>query len=176
TRGKAAGGGWRYHDGAGLAAGIRRVVVRPGRLMLVASGTEWPCDLSAAARVPVTATLRVGAQRWCAAFGGTVTDNAPLRFSARKAPAPAACPDGDVTVADLNILHGLFCPGGDRCRFAERMALLRQWIEEAGCPDVVTLQEVSSSQAPTLFAQLASACGGAYTELHGMLNAVDNNV
>jgi endonuclease/exonuclease/phosphatase family metal-dependent hydrolase len=142
----------------------------------VASGTEWPCDLAAAARVPVTATLRVGAQRWCASFGGTVTDNAPLRFGARKAPAPAACPDRDVTVADLNILHGLFCPGGDRCRYAERMALLRQWIEEAGCPDVVTLQEVSSSQAPTLFTELASACGGVYTELHGMLNAVDNNV
>ena len=60
-------------------------------------------------------------------------------------PPPAAGPD-DLTVANLNILHGFACdppiPGtGDQCRLGDRLDLLFQHLEAIGCPDVVTLQE-----------------------------------
>lgn len=56
-----------------------------------------------------------------------------------------------VAVANLNILHGLACnppvPGyGDQCRIRDRVDLLFRHIEEAGCPDIVTLQEVSTRE------------------------------
>ena len=58
--------------------------------------------------------------------------------------APATAP---VTLVNLNILHGFDCdpptPGdGNQCRVRERVALLRDHLIEAGCPDVVTLQEI----------------------------------
>jgi endonuclease/exonuclease/phosphatase family metal-dependent hydrolase len=41
-----------------------------------------------------------------------------------------------------------------------------QWIAEAGCPDVVTLQEVSDGSVPIIRAHLATACPFAYQETH----------
>src|SRR5262249_55554453 len=151
-----------YRDRKAPPAGIQRAVLRPGNLLVWAQGGEWPCDLSAAERLPVTAAVRVGDRRWCASFGGTVSDNRQGRFRARDAPAPATCPDADVTVADLNILHGLFCPGTDNCRFADRAALFFEWVESAGCPDVVTLQEVRETQVNDLLGLLPSVCDGTY--------------
>jgi hypothetical protein len=127
--------GCRYRHPGVVTAGIRRVLLRPGRLVVSAHGGAWPCDLSAAERLPVTATLRVGGQRWCAAFGGVANTNRPGRFPARGAPRPAACHEADGTAAALNILHGLFCPGTDNCRFADRAAVV-QWVEPR-FPDVL---------------------------------------
>ena len=57
-----------------------------------------------------------------------------------------ARPDRDITVANLNILHGVACDppapaDGDQCRVRDRIALLVDHIIAAGCPDIVTLQE-----------------------------------
>jgi hypothetical protein len=54
--------------------------------------------------------------------------------------------DVEVTVANLNILHGFACDppvpaDGDQCRVVDRIDLLIQHIAAAGCPDIVTLQE-----------------------------------
>ena len=58
--------------------------------------------------------------------------------------------DRDITVANLNILHGFACNlqlsgpvslATDQCRVAERLDLLVQHILAAGCPDIITLQE-----------------------------------
>ena len=61
--------------------------------------------------------------------------------------------DRDITVANLNILHGFACelrrlqegrpavPEEQQCRVQERIALLIQHIIAAGCPDIITLQE-----------------------------------
>jgi endonuclease/exonuclease/phosphatase family metal-dependent hydrolase len=54
--------------------------------------------------------------------------------------------DDDITVANLNILHGFACDppfpeDGDQCRVRDRIRLLIQHIIDAGCPDLVTLQE-----------------------------------
>ena len=170
-----AGRGWEYRDPAGRVQGIRRVLVRRGAVTMAASGASWPCGSTVPARLPVSITFRLGDQRWCAAFGGTVDSNRPGAFRARKAPAPPACPDADVTVADLNVLHGLSCPQGtDDCRFPERAALLMQWLASAGCPDVVTLQEVREAQAAVLLAALPHVCGGAYQALYDATNRVDD--
>jgi endonuclease/exonuclease/phosphatase family metal-dependent hydrolase len=71
----------------------------------------------------------------------------------------ASCSDGrdqvpttiDVTIANLNVLHGFDCdpplPGdGDQCRVRERIALLVDLLIERGCPDIVTLQEVVNKE------------------------------
>ena len=85
--------------------------------------------------------LRLGDTRYCAAFGG-VRRNRVGRFQAKNAPAPAACPEsGDVTIATLNILHGLGC-GSSFCRQEERVVLAGQFIVDRGCPDIVAFQEV----------------------------------
>jgi hypothetical protein len=55
-------------------------------------------------------------------------------------------PDRDITVANLNILHGFACDppvpdDGDQCRVKDRIALLVEHLIATGCPDIVTLQE-----------------------------------
>jgi endonuclease/exonuclease/phosphatase family metal-dependent hydrolase len=166
--------GWRYRDRTGRARGVRRVVVRPGRVSLFAKGAAWPCRLRQAARRPVSVVVGLRARRWCAAFGGRVAVNKPGRFRARAAAAPAACPDGDLTIANLNVLHGLSCPRiTANCRFADRAALLAAWLTAAGCPDVVTLQEVRETQAAVLLAALPALCGGAYQAVYDPQNRIE---
>lgn len=57
-----------------------------------------------------------------------------------------ARPDRDITVANLNILHGFACDppvpqDGNQCRVQDRIDLLVEHLIAAGCPDIVTLQE-----------------------------------
>jgi len=50
----------------------------------------------------------------------------------------------DLTVVDFNVLHGAICPPEtEQCQLADRMELLGRRLEDAECPDVVGLQEVS---------------------------------
>ena len=93
----------------------------------------------------------------------------------------AACSDGsdndsadratadtpDVTVASLNVLHGLTCPPETAsCRLADRQDLLFEWIESIDCPDVVLLQEVLGPRVIALLAErVASRCGSVYQVL-----------
>ena len=69
-------------------------------------------------------------------------------------------PDGeDLTVANLNFLHGLFCPNETgNCRLADRTDLLMQWIAGSGCPDLVTLQEIWPMSAPLIRERLPGLC------------------
>lgn len=152
--------GYRFRDQGEGAHGVRRIVLRPGAISVRARGADWPCDLMAdAQRVPVTIELGVADTRYCAAFAAGVGGNVRGRLLAGAAPAPPACSKTDLTVADLNILHGIACPRSTRsCRLEERIDLLFQWIVRAGCPDVVTLQEVSTQAQPLLTARLADAC------------------
>lgn len=135
--------GWRYRDNGGAADGIRKVVVRNGKILVKVRDGQFPCGLEAAQQtVPVAVVLRLGGERYCASFGGDVRSNQRGRFRAKNAPAPAACPDtADLTVATINILHGLSC-GGDHCRQEDRVILAGQFIVDRGCPDVVAFQEV----------------------------------
>jgi endonuclease/exonuclease/phosphatase family metal-dependent hydrolase len=171
--------GFRYHDGSGRAAGIRTVLLRQGSILIVANGKRFPCSLGAAQTEPVRVDLEAGDTRWCAAFGGSVVANEPGRFVARRAPAPEACGGSGtrVTAASLNILHGFACPGPTSfCRFDDRLELLFQWIELEGCPDLVTLQEVSLLQAPKIEAGLATLCAGAYQAVYFGDNFFDDEM
>lgn len=172
------GRGWKWTGPQAGSAGVYRLVVRPGRLLALARGSAWPCGLEAAQRTPVTITLATAGTRWCGAFGG-VTTNRPGRFVAHDAPAPAACPSDRLTVATLNILHGLFCsePTPDqKCRFSDRLALLGQWIVARGCPDVVTLQEIWQAQAPLVASQLSTICPSPYEVTYIPTNLVDDAI
>jgi len=177
--------GWRYLDKS-AANGIKRLVLRRrgdgGRLTLKGVGAALPCDLSAAAQaLPIAVELEIGATRYCASFGGAVKKNAAGIFRARDAAAPTACLDRDVSAANLNILHGIFCPSATSyCRGAERIALLGQWMVARGCPDVVALQEVfdgvaGGSNAALIASQLTSVCPFPYTPVYVRTNGVDDS-
>ena len=73
-------------------------------------------------------------------------------------------PQRDVTVAQLNILHGTsgMCNQLANCRLADRIDLLYQWIGRSGCPDVVTLQEVWRDALPLLREGAGATCPFTY--------------
>lgn len=82
------------------------------------------------------------------------------------AAASRAAADDDLTLVNLNILHGFGC-NPDQCRLADRIDLLFAWIEDAQCPDVVTLQEVidvsfQQSARALIEARIPTACAGQY--------------
>jgi endonuclease/exonuclease/phosphatase family metal-dependent hydrolase len=76
----------------------------------------------------------------------------------------AAADTPDVTVASLNVLHGLTCPPQTAdCRLADRQDLLFDWIESIDCPDVVILQEVTGARViAAVTERVASRCGAVY--------------
>jgi endonuclease/exonuclease/phosphatase family metal-dependent hydrolase len=169
--------GWRYLDPDGTAGGVRRVVLRPGYLAINARDAGWPCALSWPQSEPLTVELRVGGTRWCSSFGGDVLANYVGRFRARNAPPPPLCPKADVTLANLNVLHGLFCPPAtDSCRRPERTDLLYEWVVRRGCPDVVTFQEVFNPVVPLLSAGAATACPFPYNVVYEQLNTLDDEM
>src|SRR5262245_45049373 len=142
--------GWRYVDETGSAGGVRKVVVKRGgkggQIKIKAKGSSLPCAATASQNTPFEVSLRLGSERYCAAFGGTVARNEVGKFQAKDSRAPLTCAGGDVRVATLNVLHGLFCPAATvNCRLSDRIALLGQWILDRKCPDVIALQEVWSS-------------------------------
>ncbi|MSO79946.1 MAG: endonuclease/exonuclease/phosphatase family protein [Acidimicrobiia bacterium] len=78
-------------------------------------------------------------------------------------PASAAKSDADVTVVNLNLLHGVFCePESDGCQAADRVALLMEQLEASNCPDIVGLQEINEQLSGLLKKATKTACDGAY--------------
>jgi endonuclease/exonuclease/phosphatase family metal-dependent hydrolase len=157
--------GYRYLDSAGTVAGIRRIVLAPGKISMLAGLSDWPCALSAATeRVPVSIELRAGSDRYCAAFGGAIKRNERRRFFAAGAAAPTACGKTDVTVANLNVLHGLNCNLVEtrHCRVNDRSILLFQWVDAVGCPDVLTFQEIFRPWNELIAGYQEIACPFAY--------------
>jgi endonuclease/exonuclease/phosphatase family metal-dependent hydrolase len=84
--------------------------------------------------------------------------------------APASAEPGapDVHIVNLNLLHGTFCPPEtDGCQAPDRVELLAQELEDAGCPDVVGLQEININLAKLLEARDDTLCEGDYKILFG---------
>lgn len=160
------GRGYRYVDRAGTVAGIRSLTIRAGRISMRAGTARWPCAVDATSeRLPVTVDLYVGGERYCAEFGGVVLSNQRQRFTAVTAPAPAVCGKRDVTVANLNVLHGLDCSIDTRgCRINDRAALLFRWVG-VGCPDVVTFQEIFRSWSTLIAGYQPIVCPFAYSRV-----------
>jgi endonuclease/exonuclease/phosphatase family metal-dependent hydrolase len=84
--------------------------------------------------------------------------------------------DVDITAANINILHGLFC--ADNCRLDDRIDLLFQWLAASGCPDFVTLQEVldagQTSMIPLIEAQRSTVCPFPYEILYPRATGIDD--
>ncbi len=82
----------------------------------------------------------------------------------------------DITLANLNFVHGLFCPPDtDSCRLEDRSELLAAWVREAGCPDVVTLQEIWGPSVALLEGWVAEVCPFPYKLVQGdVLLGVDD--
>jgi endonuclease/exonuclease/phosphatase family metal-dependent hydrolase len=187
VRNDGANRGWRYRDPTGAAAGIRRVEIRRspngGRIVVKARGANFPCGLEAADQtLPVEVVLRLGDTRYCASFGSSVARNDTGHFKSENAPAPAVCPDNDFTVANLNVLHGLFCPPPTtQCRLTDRIDLLGQWIVERGCPDAVALQEVFDLGGPVSIPalvqdKLLDICPFPYEVAYLKTNTIDDSL
>ena len=177
--------GWRYRDPDGTAQGVRSVVLsrraRGGRITVKARGA-FPCGLEAAQAGPLWVELRIATTRYCAAFGGTRRKNEVGRYRAADAPAPAACLDDDVTVADLNVLHGVNCPAATAgCRRADRVELLRQFVVARGCPDVLAFEEVydagpGNENAQMLQTALTNTCPKPYAVAYHRTLGVDDEM
>lgn len=187
VRGDGPARGWRYVDRTASVAGVKKILLKRvaggGKLLVKLKGDAMPCDLGSAQHLPVTIELDVGDTRYCASFDDPVLKNEPGRFKAKGAPAPAACLDRDVTMADLNVLHGFGCPSGsDQCRLPERIDLLGQWIARRGCPDVVALQEVISislvpySVAELVAERLLDVCPDPYEMVFIQFNGIDDAI
>jgi hypothetical protein len=81
--------GYKFRD----TAVVRSAVHRPGRFTLKAKGGGLGHTLTADPR-PVTIGIRIGARRYCAVFGGTVTFKPEKKLVGKNAPAAATCPPG----------------------------------------------------------------------------------
>jgi endonuclease/exonuclease/phosphatase family metal-dependent hydrolase len=177
--------GWRYRDQSASAQGVRSVTVARrkggGRITIKARGA-FPCGLESSQTAPLNVELRMSGLRYCAAFGGTVRKNEPAMYRAIGAVAPAACLASGVTIADLNVLHGIFCPTETTgCRRDDRIALLKDFVVARGCPDVLAFEEVSSLgspvvSAPLLSAALTNACPAAYVSVYQNMNPFDDEM
>jgi endonuclease/exonuclease/phosphatase family metal-dependent hydrolase len=79
--------------------------------------------------------------------------------SSSKAQAPKP-----VRVVTLNLLHGLFCPADtDSCKAPDRVAIFAELVEQAGCPDLIGLQEIGMRLEQLLPAMVETLCDGEYT-------------
>jgi endonuclease/exonuclease/phosphatase family metal-dependent hydrolase len=69
-----------------------------------------------------------------------------------------------LTVADLNLLHGLFCDpdNTDWCNAPARVEILGQWLEKSKCPDLVGLQEINPRLTELITDLTTQVCAGAY--------------
>lgn len=185
NRGDGPNRGYRYVDDTPGTQGIRKILIsrrtNGGRIHVRAKGSTWPCGLEAGSQqIPVSVALRIDETRYCAAFDApSVRRNVAGSLRASGTTAPAECPDDDLTIANLNILHGLFCPPNN-CRLGDRIALFYQWVAASGCPDLVTMQEVINtptvSALPFLLAQNETVCPFPYELLHAGSNVLDGEV
>lgn len=68
-----------------------------------------------------------------------------------------------VRIVNLNLLHGVFCePESNLCQAEDRVALLGQQLEAAGCPEVVGLQEINQNHADIIAKARKTLCDGDY--------------
>ncbi|MCZ7526482.1 MAG: endonuclease/exonuclease/phosphatase family protein [Acidimicrobiia bacterium] len=114
----------------------------------------------------------------CSGDGGDGAPGAPSAPSATSTSAPTAASGAGTAapgptepppaapglrVVSLNVLHGLFCePATDFCDAPNRVALLLGLLEDAGCPELVGLQEIGPRQEELIVPALAGLCEGAY--------------
>ena len=85
--------------------------------------------------------------------------------------------DESVTVVSQNLLHGIACPDdSDRCKLPERVELFARQLTEAGCPEVVAVEEVDPVMSGLLRDQAEEICSGRYELVGADDPAIDREV
>src|SRR3712207_5194046 len=76
---------------------------------------------------------------------------------------PADADAATVRVVSINLLHGIACPAdSDGCDLPARVALFTRQLDDAGCPELVGVQEANERTVSLLREELGAACDGAY--------------
>jgi glucose/arabinose dehydrogenase len=84
--------GFKYTDKLLAAGPIKSAMVKAGKFVKASGKGTGLGDSLATNPDPVSIVLTIGARQYCASFGGTVKFTAGRSFTAKLAPAPAACP------------------------------------------------------------------------------------
>ncbi len=62
-----------------------------------------------------------------------------------------------------NLLHGIACPAeSDGCNLPDRVALFMRQLDEAGCPELISVQEANERMVSLLREERPNVCGGDY--------------
>lgn len=105
--------------------------------------------------------------------GDTSTAASPTT-GATAGPATTA---GVVRVVSQNLLHGILCPADtDNCRRPDRVAVFAAQLAEAGCPDLVSVQEANDEVVDLLRETVPDICGGAYDIVWDDDDGIDREV
>lgn len=76
----------------------------------------------------------------------------------------APAPTETVRIVSQNLLHGIACPDDSNlCDLPGRVALFMRQVEEAGCPELISLQEANERTVSLLREAAADRCSGDYT-------------
>lgn len=79
------------------------------------------------------------------------------------AASTASPKDPVVRAVSQNILHGIACPeASDRCRLGDRVALFARQLGDAGCPQLVGVQEADQRIVDAIRRPLRGVCRGRY--------------
>jgi hypothetical protein len=92
--------GYKYKDKKGVAGPCRSIVFKTGKQIKITCKGPG-ITLSPPLLDPVEVVLQMGAQTYCAAFGGNITKNESGSFAGKAATAPAACGAGAAAAAAL---------------------------------------------------------------------------
>jgi hypothetical protein len=104
-------------------------------------------------------------------------DNDDTAGGASSTTASTAAAEPAVRVATFNVLHGLFCGAEtDFCQAPDRATMLADALEDAGCPELVGLQEVGARQEATFPAAFERVCDGRYTIRWNPTNSPDREM
>jgi endonuclease/exonuclease/phosphatase family metal-dependent hydrolase len=114
-----------------------------------------------------------------ASIGATMLTVLAVGVLAADAAGAAARRSGrpGITVVDLNLLHGAFCPAAtNACDAPDRVALLADDLEAVGCPDVVGLQEIDRELYRLVKRKARTMCHGDYQLVFGPPTGLDTEL
>ena len=83
--------GYKYVDRAGKRGGVEKILLKPGRLVIVAAGKNWPWR-PAGPQDSIWVHFGIEQETLCASFGGTIEKNEADLFLASAATSPGRCP------------------------------------------------------------------------------------
>ena len=82
--------GYKYSDRDGTRGGVKKALLKPGKLVLSAGGASWPWD-PAGPQATVWVHFGIEDETYCASFGGVIKSNDAGVFQAKGAISPGNC-------------------------------------------------------------------------------------